>query len=243
MNNNINNGVSSTVNGIQNAGTIPNNVSNVSTPVAQATTVNNGVTNNPGTNVYSGNTVGSTPKVVTAAQPTTVVNAVPIVNSVPVSNPTPAVNNSINSQDGIATNTYVIVGCIVGFVILAAVFLLVLLVTGVIGDRNRLYCSKTVNENGYIYTEHRTYRFDNGPYYTRIEKVFTFDYANLTDDIYNETFSGLIDNENAVSTYGFDSNINRNGNIVTITSYEPKIFDRTVDEVLSSSKNDGFICD
>lgn len=254
MNNNLNNNVATSA---STANSLPNTVgvtsqantavvnpvgvnsqvsTSATTPVVSAPQVNPGVVN-PTTNVVS-NAVN-------------VQNAVPISNvsvqnTVPVSNVAPnnvyATNNNIGN-DGVASNVYILVGTIAGIVILAAVFLLVLLVTGVIGNRNRLNCSKTTNEDGYVYTENRVYRFNDGPYYTKIDKTLIFDFSILTDEMYNEKFSNLIDNENAVTTYGFGTNIKREGNRVIITSYDPKIFDKTVNDVLVSTNVEGFTCD
>lgn len=229
MNNNLNNNVAtsaSTANSLPNTVGVTSQVNaSATTPVVSASQVNPGVVN-PATNVVS--------------------NAVNVQNAVPVSNVVPnnvyATNNNIGN-DGVASNVYILVGTIAGIVILVAVFLLVLLVTGVIGNRNRLNCSKTTNEDGYVYTENRVYRFNDGPYYTKIDKTLIFDFSILTDEMYNEKFSNLIDNENAVTTYGFGTNIKREGNRVIITSYDPKIFDKTVSDVLVSTNVEGFTCD
>lgn len=252
LNNNVNTGVSAT-NGVPNTVGVTSQVNtavvnpvgvssqvsaSATTPVVSSSQVNTGVVN-PTTNVVS--------------SAVNLQNAAPISNggvqnTVPVStvNVTPsnvyAANNNIGN-DGVASNVYILVGTIVGIVILAAVFLLVLLVTGVIGNRNKLTCNKITNEEGYVFTENRVYRFNDGPYYTKIDKTFIFDFTMLTDEMYNEKFSSLIDKENTVSTYGFGSNIIREGNRVIVTSYEPKIFDKTVDDVLISTDKEGFTCD
>ena len=230
MNNNLNNNVNTGVpvnNGVPNTvinGVHVNSVPNTGNVTQQV---------NPGA-VTPGNIVNST---------------VNVQNTIPGSNvnvvPTPPIVNTVNNMghDGIATNTYVLVGTIVGIVIMAAVFLLVLLVTGVIGDRNKLYCTKTTNEDGYVFTENRVYRFNDGPYYTKIDKTLIFDFLMLTDEMYNEKFSNLIDNDNAVSSYGFGTYIKREGNRVIINSYDPKIFDKTVNDVLVVANKDGFTCD
>lgn len=235
MNNNLNNNVNTGV-PVNNGGptTVINSVPVNSVPNTVSVTqqVNPGVVNTPGSVVNGAVNVQNT-------VPGTNVNVVP--NTVP----TPPIVNAVNDigQDGIATNTYVLVGTIVGIVIMAAVFLLVLLVTGVIGNRNKLNCTKTTNEEGYVYTENRVYRFNDGPYYTKIDKTLIFDFTMLTDEMYNEKFSALIDNDNAVSSYGFGTYIRREGNRVIINSYDPKIFDKTVNDVLVGANKDGFTCD
>ena len=126
--------------------------------------MNNNV-NNIGATVSSGpasvqpasqqpiNTVNTTvPGQVIASQPvssgttTTSVTAVPTqpINMTPVSNAN-TINQPVHKKDGVSSNTYLIVGFFVGFALLAAGFLLVLLLTGTIGGRNRLNFTKVVN--------------------------------------------------------------------------------------------------
>lgn len=221
MNNNMNNNVNPNVNGISTTGVNTNaNVSNVNVIPAVASTggstVNNTQVVTPSTNVVS--------------------NSIPVTNTV-VNN-----QNDINNQDGVASNTYVVVGGIVGVVLLASVGLLVLLVTGVIGSRNRMTCTKTINENGYVYAETRYYKFDKG-LYSSVDKVITYTYNDLTDDMYNQQFDRLINNNSGVSSYGFGTQISREGNVVTITAYEPRYFDQTKDDIEIMNSKEGFTCD
>jgi len=217
--------------------------------------MNNNINNNVGINPVASNVpnVNTNSNIITNAN--VAQNVVPTVNPTGVTpgvSSIPNVNvmssnmvnsqNNISNQNGIASNTYVIVGSIVGIVLLAAVFLLVLLVTGVIGNRNRLTCTKTVNESGFVYTEKRVYKFDKG-LYTSVDKTYIYNYANLTDEIYNNDFAALLDTNSRVSTYGFGTEISREGNVVTITAYEPKYFDKTVDDINTSNNKEGFTCE
>lgn len=234
MNNNVNNNVNPSTNGVSTSGVSPSTSVPPSASVNPSTNVNN---------VTATNNANVVPPVVNAVNNSTVIPPVvnTVANNVPASNNVVNNQNNINNQDGIASNTYVIVGSIVGVVLLASVVLLVLLVTGVIGNRNRMTCTKTTNEAGYVYTEKRAYKFDKG-YYTRVDRTFTYNYTNLTDDIYIQEFGELINSNSGVSSYGFGTTITREGNIVTITAYEPRYFDQTFDDIETMNNKEGFTC-
>jgi len=192
-----------------------------------------------------------------AATATQVVNPQP-VNTVNVSTANPGViagtgvqpvmpastGNTLpqngKKKDGVSTNTYLIVGFFVGFVLLAAGFLLFLLLSGTIGGRNRLTFSKTINDIGYTHVAMKYYKLD-GDIYTQLDNVNTFTFESLTDEEYNVRFDKIINNEtNGITEYGFGTQIFREGNVVTITSYNPNFFGDTKDDVLKDNEKEGF---
>lgn len=202
--------------------------------------VNNNVNNLGTTNVV-------TPTNATTTN-TTMVNsastATPVANTATVVNPNVTTTiQTANTTQKNNSNFYLIVGFFVGFVLLAAIFLLVLLLTGVIGNRNRLTCTKTVNEDGYTHVTQKFYKFD-GNVYTQVNNVDTYTYTNLTDDVYNQTFEKIINNEsNGVTSFGFGTQISREGNVVKITSYNPNFFGKTYDDVKGEDEGNGFTCE
>ena len=137
--------------------------------------------------------------------------------------------------------TTVTVGSIAGVVVLGSIVLLVLLVTGVIGNRNRLTCTKTTNENGYVYNEKRIYKFDKG-FYTEVNKILTFNYSNLTDDMYETEFNDIFESVGGVTKYGFGTQVTREGNIVTVTAYEPRYLEQKYDDIKTANTREGFSC-
>ena len=225
VNNNLNNNVGQTVasnpSGVSVQSTVTQNASVVHPTQAAATSVQ------PLQTVAT--TVQSTP--VAANNPTV---------TIPVQ-PTVGTPNNMSGNKKNDTNTFLIVGFFVGFVLLVAIFLLVLLVTGVIGNRNRLTCTKTINEEGYTHYVERFYKLDKG-IYTRVENTDVYTYTSLTDEVYNEKFGPIIEITSGVTEYGFGTKINREGNIVTITSYNPNFFGDTIDDVKSDNAKEGFTC-
>lgn len=208
--------------------------------------------------VNSNNTVNSVPGVVQSVAPGVVSGVVQnsqvnpaMANSTTTNVVTPNVN-TINSngqntsylnQSGSTTNMYVVVGSIVGIVLVASVVLLVLLVTGVIGSRNRLTCTRRTANDNFTLTETRLYKFDKG-LYTSVNYTHVFEYhTSLTDDMYNSEFAAVLNNNSNVSSYGFDTKITRSGDVVTITAFEPRYWDKTMDDIKTQNKNEGFICE
>lgn len=187
---------------------------------------------------------------VVTPQPVNTVNvsaATPVVNPVPAVQSTVIPVNNVNAlpqtekkKDGVSTNTYLIVGFFVGFVLLAAGFLLVLLLTGTIGNRNRLTFSKTINDVGFTHVSTRYYKFDKDVF-TQVDNVDTYTFESLTDEEYFIRFDKLINSEtNGISEYGFGTQISRKGNVVTITSYNPNFFGDTKDDVIEDNTKEGF---
>ena len=143
-------------------------------------------------------------------------------------------------KDEVSTNTYLFVGFFVGFVLLAAGFLLVLLLNGTIGSRNRLTFSKTINDVGFTHVATRYYKFDKNVF-TQVNNVDIYTFESLTDEEYFTRFDKLINDEtNGISEYGFGTQISRKGNVVTITSYNPNFFGDTKDDVIEDNTKDGF---
>jgi len=219
-----------------------NNVNNM------GATVSSGPTNVQPVSPQPINTVNTTvPSQAIASQPVSsgttmaAVNAVPTqpVNVTSVSNAN-TINKSVHKKSGISSNTYLIVGFFVGFALLAAGFLLVLLLTGTIGGRNRLNFTKVVNGDGFTHVAQRYYKFE-GDVYTQVQNVDTFTFTSLTDEEYNVRFDKIINNEsNGITEYGFGTQISREGNVVTITSYNPNFFGDTKDDVIESNTREGF---
>jgi len=179
--------------------------------------------------------------------PIPVVNATPVVNAVQSAQPAvmPGTNGNTLPQtgkkkSGVSTNTYLIVGFFVGFVLLAAGFLLVLLLTGTIGSRNRLTFSKTINDVGVTHVATRYYKFDKNVF-TQVHNVDTYTFESLTDEEYFNRIDNIINDEtNGITEYGFGTQISRDGNIVTITSYNPNFFGDTKDDVIEDNQKEGF---
>ena len=219
VNNNLNNNISSTNNltvGVIQP-TATSNASFVQPSQVTATTIQSAQI---GANVQTAQVNTVNPSTVNQTQPN-------MVNS-----------NNTNVAKNNDTNTYLIVGFFVGFVLLAGIFLLV---TGVIGNRNRLTCTKTINEEGFTHYIERFYKLEKGVY-TRVENTDVYTYTSLTDETYNEKFGPLLEIKSGVTEYGFGTKIVRDGNVVTITSYNPNFFGDTLDEVKSSSAKEGFTC-
>ena len=226
-----------------------NNVNTTSTVTGQPTNVQPVMTQPVGAQpVNSVNVANATQ--VGAPQPVNTVNvsaATTGVNTIPVAQPTviPITNGNMlppteNKKDGVSTNTYLIVGFFVGFVLLAAGFLLFLLLSGTIGSRNRLTFSKTINDIGYTHVSTRYYKFDKNVF-TQVHNVDTYTFESLTDEEYFTRFDKLINSEtNGISEYGFGTQISRKGNVVTITSYNPNFFGDTKDDVIEDNTKDGF---
>lgn len=189
-------------------------------------------------------TVAHVTPVVNTQSVNNVTPVIPVINTVPPM-VNPATNGNVLPQNlknngGFSTNTYLLVGFFVGFVLLVAGFLLFLLLSGTIGSRNRLTFSKTINDVGYTHVAMRYYKFD-GNVYTQVNNVDTFTFTSLTDDEYNTKFDKFINDEtNGISEYGFGTQISRNGNVVTITSYNPNFFGDTKDDVKENNLKEGF---
>lgn len=239
MENSVNNNVNNSAN---NNATLNYNVPNLGTT---------GVVTPANANANSTNTVQTATVVMpttgasntTVSNPTAVAQA-PVASSATVINPNVATTTqTVNTSKKNNSNTYLIVGFFVGFVLLAAVFLLVLLLTGVIGNRNRLTCTKTVTENGYTHVTQKVYKFD-GDVYIQVNNLDTYTYTALTDDVYNEKFDKIINNEtNGITEYGFGTQIFREGNVVKITSYNPNFFGEKYNDVKSADESNGFTCE
>lgn len=210
--------------------------------------MNNNVNGNNISNVNPANTVG-TPQV----NPGNVVN--PGVTNGTVVNPGMVVNNvggniPVNTQNYVNNpkpkmkKIYVVL--IVGVVLVLAVAfgLLYFLLSGTIGRRNRLYCTKVVQEDNYLITTNNVYKFEK-KIYTRVDSTYNLSYTiTLTDDMYNETFGSIIDDNHGVSQYGFGTEIEKDGNKVIITAYNVN-FDKSItyDVLKQSLTSEGYVCE
>ena len=117
------------------------------------------------------------------------------------------------------------------------------LLNGSIENRNRLTCTKTIQGDGYEEHIKRYYTFDGG-LMKRVYFTHTFTYDNLTDDIYDQTYGNLITNDNhPISKYGLGTNINRDGNVVTITSFEDNYSGEMDKDILKKNKSENFTCE
>lgn len=132
---------------------------------------------------------------------------------------------------------------IVGIILLIAVVLLIFLLTGTIGSRNRLSCTITTKEDGYDYKIVKNYVFDNDVM-QKVYYTYTFSYnGNFTDDMYYQNFEKIINNEtHGSSKYGFNTKISKEDNVVTITAYEPSYWKESYKEIKSSNKDEGYSC-
>lgn len=160
-------------------------------------------------------------------------------NTVPVRN----VQNNVVSGKKKINKFYLWSGIIVGIVLIAAILLLVCLLNGSIDNRNRLTCTSTSQEDGYTRTIQRYYTFDNN-INQKVNYTYTFNYTGgLTDEVYNTDFDAIINDPNHGATkYGFGTQITRDGNIVTITAYEPSYWSETYDEIKALNKDEGYSC-
>lgn len=213
---------------------INNNLSNGVSP--------NVVTNTVNTNVSNGGSVANNiSSVNTNTAVTGNVNTTPIPNTTNVNSnmANVALNGGGTSQKN-SSKLYVWIFVFVGIVIVVAIILLIMLFTGTIDNRNRLTCTKTTQEDGYDYTIKRYYILENG-INQRLELTYTFDYnGTLTDDLYESTFRPYLDN--TTTKYGFDTKVTRDGDIVTITAYQPTFFNETEKELKSTNASEGYSC-
>lgn len=187
-------------------------------------------------NISNGNVVGNTNGQVVNNNLNGNINTGQIVNNGQnISN-----QNNINSKNN--NSMYIWISVIVGFVLLMAVILLVLLLNGSIMNRNKITCTRTTEEGNYTLDIKKIYRFDKGEY-LRVDEFRTLTYhSTLTDEAYELEFNDLIDNPTRVSQYGFNTQISKEGNVVSISYYNPKILEETEESIRTSNTNDGFTC-
>lgn len=230
MENNINN--STSVNPAVSNGGVPTGNVNPTT-----TTVNNVV--NP--------TMVSQP---TVANQTTV-NSIPVSPSMVnygssqaiVNQPTnTGGNNNTNVEQKSYKKFYTWMGIFVGLVLIIAGILLVFLLNGSIQNRNRLTCNKTTQESEYTYNVKRLYIFDE-KIMQRVNLTYTFEYTNtLTDLQYNQDFDEVINSTYGSTKYGFATNIKKEGNVVTITAFQPSYWGESLDKIKQINKDEGYTC-
>lgn len=151
--------------------------------------------------------------------------------------------NVVNGRDS-GNNIYGIVMTVVIIVLVIAILLLVLLLTGNINGKNRLFCTKTTQEDGYTYKIDRYYKFKK-EVMQRVDYVYTYDYENgLTDEFYVEKFKDPLDEANrGITGYGYNTQISREDNIVKITAYNPSFFNESYDSIVSTSAEEGYTCE
>lgn len=152
-----------------------------------------------------------------------------------------AQNNVVVGKNN--NKVFVWVGVIVGFALLIAFVLLGFLLSGTIANRNRLTCTMSTPEDGYNYTIKRYYTFADG-IMKRLDLTYTFNYNNtFTEDMYNDTFSEIINKEQRGSTkYGLGTNISKSGNVVTITAFQPSYWNESYKTVKDTNKTEGYTC-
>ena len=126
---------------------------------------------------------------------------------------------------------------------LLAFVLLGFLLTGTIANRNKLTCTLTTPESGYNYTIKRLYSFDDG-IMQREDLTYTFTYnSTFTDDMYNDTFGEIINNEKRGSSkYGLGTKISKEGNVVTITAFQPSYWNEPYKTVKKTKTSEGYTC-
>lgn len=152
------------------------------------------------------------------------------------------ISNLNNTSSKSNNSIYIWISVIVGFVLIVAIILLVLLLNGTIMNRNKLTCTRSSEEGLYTLDIKKIYRFDKGEFY-RVDEFRTLTYhSNLTDEAYELEFSDLINNPTGVSQYGFNTKISKEGNVVNISYYNPKILDQSYDNIKTTNESDGFVC-
>ena len=177
--------------------------------------VNNNIENNANLENVVPNINTATKTVTASVQPMAVTEG-----SVTNATVTPTITTQSNVNNNIQENYYkkffVMIGIIVGGVLLIAGILLYFLLNGSIENRNRLTCTKIVQGEGYEEHIRRYYTFDGG-IMKRVYVTHTFTYDELTDDMYNQTFDEIINNENHfVSKYGLGTNIVKEDTTISI---------------------------
>ena len=258
MDNNLNN---NTENNVNVGNVVPNDsetIQVIPTPVnvqsieqTTASTVNNVVTDN-NSNVVSASlqsvatqpsVVAETPVVGAEISTANVVQPTVAPSATVQPTVTNTLNNVDNAQKAYYKKIYIMMGIIVGGVLLIAGILLFFLLNGTIENRNRLTCTKTIQGEGYQEHIKRYYTFDGGVM-KRVYYTHTFTYDNLTDDVYEQTFGNLIENDkHPISTYGLGTNINREDNIVTVTAFDDNYYEETDKDILKKNKNENFTCE
>lgn len=247
MDNNGNNNTDNNVNigmvqpNVENAqvSTAPASVEVVQPVASPATNIVNVDTSNVGVNVtdHLSTTTNATQPVVNATTPNVATNTV--VNP----NVEKSGNNNENSQEKYYKKFFVMMGIIVAGVLLISGILLYFLLNGSIENRNRLTCTKNVQGEGYEEHVKRYYTFDGGVM-KRVYFTHTFTYDELTDDMYNETYDEIINNDNHfISKYGLGTSITREENVVTITAYDINYFQDEVKDIKNKNDKEGFTCE
>ena len=264
MDNNLNNNTDNNVN-VENV--IPNasdanpvvptpiNAQSIQPTVGFATNI---VTGETTSNVESAGlqTVAETPTVGTEVPTASVTQpvgtvATPSINTTQTVTPSatvkPSVSNSGNNdevaQKAYYKKIYIMMGIIVSSVLLIAGILLYFLLNGTIENRNRLTCTKTIQGDGYQEHIKRYYTFDGG-LMKRVYFTHTFTYDNLTDDMYEQKFGNVITNDNhPISSYGLGTNINRDGNVVTVTAFDDNYLGEFDKDILKRNKGEGYSCE
>jgi hypothetical protein len=121
--------------------------------------------------------------------------------------------------------------------------LLYFLLNGSIENRNRLTCTKTIQGEGYEEHIKRYYTFDGGVM-KRVYVTHTFTYDELTDEMYNQTFDEIINNDtHFVTKYGLGTRIEKEDNVVTINAYDINYFESKVKDIEKKNKDEKFTCE
>lgn len=246
MDNNLNNNAENNVN-------IGNTIPNVSGNDSAQTNVNptsNGVTQpvSSASTIVTSDSVNSvvttTQTVPTPIQPT-MITGNPVNNANPTITPTVVTQSNVNSdmQEGYYKKIFVMMGIIVGSVLLISGILLYFLLNGSIENRNRLTCTKTIQGEGYEEHIKRYYTFDGGVM-KRVYVTHTFTYDELTDEMYNQTFDEIINNDtHFVTKYGLGTRIEKEDNVVTINAYDINYFESKVKDIEKKNKDEKFTCE
>jgi len=246
MDNNVNNNTDNNVN-------IENTVPNVNTAQTSAIPTGNGIIQPdvPAVNIVAVDSsnipTNATTQTISVQPQPAVISENPVVNTATTVTPTvtnqPSVNsNNNNKQEVYYKKIFVMMGIIVGGVLLISGILLYFLLNGTIENRNRLTCTKTIQGDGYEEHIKRYYTFDGG-IMKRVYVTHTFTYNELTDDIYNQTFDEIINNDtHFVTEYGLGTNISKEDNVVTINAYDINYSGEDVKSIEKKNKNENFTC-
>ncbi len=208
--------------------------------------MDNNVNNNTNNNVNVVPSVNSAQPAAVEPQPVAV-SEIPVANNTstipPVVANQPIANNIDNIQEGYYKKFFIMTGIIVGGVLLISGILLYFLLNGTIENRNRLTCTKTIQGEGYEEHIRRYYTFDSG-IMKRVYVTHTFTYDELTEDMYNQTFDEIINNDkHFISKYGLGTSIVKENNVVTINAYDINYFEDEVKDIEKKNKDEKFTCE
>lgn len=245
MDNNVNNNADNNIN-VENTTTSVNTVQENANPtnngIVQPASTNTDIITADGSNIPT-NTIVQT----NAVEPqSVVVSEIPGVNTAatvtPIVTNQPSINNNNNIQESYYKKFFIMMGIIVGGVLLISGILLYFLLNGSIENRNRLTCTKTIQGEGYEEHIRRYYTFDGG-IMKRVYVTHTFTYDELTDDMYNQTFDEIINNDtHFVTEYGLGTNIVKEDNVVTINAYDINYSGEDVKSIEKKNKKEKFTC-